>query len=73
MKRKSSKKVAVKPNGGHELGKTYFCAYWRKSYTVLQIHDKSGWMDWAVTVKWEDGSQTTHCTALDKRDYEVAV
>lgn len=63
----------TKPYGGHELNKTYFCSYWRQRFTVLRLHDNLGWMDWAVTVRWEDGHETTHCTNLGKRDYEVAI
>jgi hypothetical protein len=66
-----NKKAKTPQYGGYELGKTYFSNYWRKKFTVIQLHDKLGWMDWAVTVLWEDGSITTHCTPFGKRDYEI--
>lgn len=44
---------------GHTEGLVYFSNYWCKEYTVTKVHD-SGW----VTVVWEDGHSTTHCTSL---------
>jgi galactose mutarotase-like enzyme len=57
--------------GGYEIGKTYFIAYWRTNCTVTALHGKGDWMDWSVTVKWEDGHSTTHSTTRDKRDKEI--
>lgn len=63
--------ATAKPFGGHEVGKTYHCAYWGRKYTVLEAQNVDDWRGWEVTVQWEDGHQTTHCTPLDKRDREV--
>lgn len=56
--------------GGHELGKRYYISYWATSYEVVQIHELQGGA-WAVTVKWADGTHTTHGTSLGKYDKEL--
>jgi hypothetical protein len=72
MKRQTkTAKAKPAPNGGYELGKTYFDHYWQSRFTVTAIHEPYTaipWSHWAVTVQWEDGHFTTHCTDLDKRD-----
>lgn len=52
----------------YELGKTYFISYWRQHCTVKALHTNYGWMGNAVTVEWEDGHTTTHCTPLGPKD-----
>lgn len=62
-------------NHGYEEGKTYRSFYWGKNYTVIAVHGPGviPWSAWAVTVRWADGSETTHCTLRDpKKDREVA-
>ena len=54
--------------GGYELGKTYFCNYWRANHTITAVHPANDKRGWYVTSTWDDGHTTTHCTALDKRD-----
>lgn len=49
----------------HVVGRTYWCSYWLKWYKVL---DKRGRQ---VTVRWQDGKVTTHCTSLAPGDYEL--
>ena len=57
--------------GGYKEGVSYRSAYWGKTFRVVKIHDPYTaipWSEWAVTVQWEDGSTSTHCTPLDKKD-----
>lgn len=57
--------------GGYKEGVSYRSAYWGKTFRVVKIHDPYTaipWSEWAVTVEWEDGSTSTHCTPLDKKD-----
>ena len=49
-------------------GGRYFCSYWRKEYTVLFIDWTTNRDSWLMTVKWEDGRISRHCTAWDKKD-----
>ena len=51
------------PNASHECGKLYWSGYWQKLYKVLTI-DENDILN-HVTVEWEDGTTTTHCTKLD--------
>ncbi|MDR7856113.1 hypothetical protein [Tissierella sp.] len=57
----------------HEVGKTYYCGYWRQTYEVIDLKNNTGdWRDLSVTCKWQDGHTNSHCTALDiKQDFEV--
>lgn len=55
----------------NEIGKTYLCGYWKKTYKVLDIqkHDIYGE---SYTVEWEDGRIGSHSTRFDpKEDFEV--
>lgn len=57
--------------GGYKEGVTYRSTYWGKTYRVIQIHapyTAIPWSDWAVTVEWEDGNTSTHCTPLSEKD-----
>jgi hypothetical protein len=68
------KKIISPVNGGFELNKSYHSRYWNQSFTVIAIHEPHTvipWSNWAVTVQWEDGNCTTHCTTRDKRDREL--
>lgn len=51
--------------GPRKVGGRYLNGYWRQSYTVIAIFDWYG-QPWMI-VKWEDGNQTSHCTAWDER------
>jgi len=53
----------LSPNATHEVGKLYWSGYWQKFYKVLSINDYD--IVNHVTVEWEDGKITTHCTKLD--------
>ena len=56
----------------HELGRTYLCGYWHRTYTVTAIHTDVPVWGTTVTCLWEDGETTTHCTPLDPRcDYLI--
>lgn len=62
------KYVPYKPKKGakHKVGSTYWCGYWEKIYTVLEINDLK------IKVKWEDGKVVEHMTSLDPgSDYEL--
>jgi hypothetical protein len=57
--------------GGHEVGKTYYCGYWRQTYKVIDIK-QGGNFGWAVVCEWQDGSKNSHSTSLiPGRDFEV--
>lgn len=64
--------LPLREGAEHELGKTYLCGYWGQTYTVTAVdHDVPVWGT-TVTVLWEDGRTTTHCTPLDPRcDYLI--
>lgn len=61
----------------YEVNKTYWCGYWHKYYTVLAVdYVKYGSFDHlkSVKIRWEDGTEREHCTALDTRyDYEIVL
>lgn len=67
------KRNGVVEMNGYEVGSTYLNKYWNEKYTVLEIHDMKpfGWSDSAVTVKWESGHKTTHCTPFSKNDVKI--
>jgi hypothetical protein len=46
---------------GHIVGATYFSTYWQERYTVLR-EDMTYIGTPGITVEWEDGRHTTHCT-----------
>jgi hypothetical protein len=57
--------------GGHEVGKTYYCGYWRQTYTVLEANE-GGCFGWSVLCKWQDGETNCHSTSLiPGKDFEV--
>lgn len=43
----------------YEVGSTYWCGYWQKYYTVVEVNGRQ------VKVHWEDGSETLHSTSLN--------
>jgi hypothetical protein len=54
--------------GPQEVGGRYMCGYWRNGYTVVSIDtapSRIAWSEWSITVRWDDGRETTHCTAWD--------
>jgi hypothetical protein len=56
--------------GPRRSGGWYWCGYWRAGYTVVSInysfHDGDPASPaWQMTVQWDDGHRTTHCTAWD--------
>ena len=54
--------------GPRVVGGIYRSGYWNKNYTVTAIEITDG-TAWTMTVSWEDGRTTTHCTPWDnKRD-----
>lgn len=52
--------------GPRKVGGRYYNGYWGEEYTVLNIEtNRTSWPLWQITVRWEDGSKTSHCTAWD--------
>lgn len=51
--------------GPRKVGGRYRNGYWGKTYTVTAI--ETAGTSWSMTVRWEDGHSTTHCTAWDSR------
>lgn len=52
--------------GPQQVGGRYYNAYWGQTYEVLAIDDQpDSWGPWEITVRWDDGRDTTHCTAWD--------
>jgi hypothetical protein len=52
--------------GPQRVGGRYYCGYWGKEYDVLDIDtDRTAWPAWQITIRWEDGRETSHCTAWD--------
>lgn len=59
--------------GPREVGGCYFNSYWHKAYFVLAIERPTEGMPWWMTVLWEDGETTTHCTSwTEGRDFVLA-
>ena len=55
----------------NEVGKKYYCSYWQKSYTVLEIKQHDIWCE-VYKCLWSDGTITTHATKLDPlNDFEI--
>ena len=55
----------------YELGKTYYCGYWGKTFKVLEIKPSEIWGE-VYKCLWSDGFVTTHSTAIEPDyDYEV--
>ncbi|RAS59503.1 hypothetical protein C8D87_114115 [Lentzea atacamensis] len=56
--------------GPREPGLRYRCGYWGTGYTVVSIDydfhdDDPASPSWQMTVLWDDGRRTTHCTPWD--------
>ena len=52
-------------------GKRYWNGYWEKWYEVMSA-EYNGKSIKEVTVRWENGAVTKHCTSLNpNRDYEL--
>lgn len=56
----ATRTAPVKAGTGHIIGGVYASHYWGGTYKVLRAVGPR-----AVTVRWSDGSVTTHCTRLD--------
>lgn len=67
--------IPVKPTDKYEVGQWYWCGYWQQAYKVTHVEYKTAQgkqLLEEVTVKWDDGKYTTHCTQLDPRhDYKL--
>ena len=64
--------IKLPKHAKYELGKTYWCGYWEKSFIVEKVVPICDGYSQEVTVLWEDGNRTTHCTTLDcMKDYEL--
>jgi 5'(3')-deoxyribonucleotidase len=67
--------VELSPHATYEIGKKYWCGYWSRWYKVLNAvyQDHGNWKELkSVTVEWQNGEISTHCTSLDpKNDYEL--
>lgn len=58
--------------GGHEVGKTYYCGYWRQTYEVIEVKETNDWRHWTALCKWQDGETNEHSTSLiPGKDFEV--
>lgn len=63
----------ARPKDPRQVGGRYWCAYWRKEYTVDAIErdrdsgSQTTWLD----VTWEDGRKGRHCTAWDHQRDKV--
>ncbi|HET6285738.1 MAG TPA: hypothetical protein VFG15_03170 [Amycolatopsis sp.] len=56
--------------GPRHVGGCYESGYWRRWYLVerIEIRFRDGDLtepSWSMTVRWEDGHRTTHCTRWD--------
>lgn len=79
----SVKKVIPLPkyNPLYLVGETFWCGYWQKYYKVLDanyspylIKGKVFMRLDSVTVEWEDGRHSTHCTELNPtRDFRLII
>lgn len=50
----------------HEVGAIYWCGYWQKYYTVIEVDSRQ------VKACWEDGTETIHSTSLNPTlDYQL--
>ena len=50
---------------GFEVGKTYYCGYWRKKHFIREIREHPIYPE--IVSEWEDGHITIHSTTFDKR------
>lgn len=58
-------------NVQYEIGKTYWCGYWERCYTVLDVKLAGKNLD-SVTVQWQDGTRVVHRTCLNPyQDWEL--
>lgn len=64
--------IPLQEGAKHEVGRTYYCGYWRQTYTVEAVHHNVPVWGWTVTCRWDDGRTNTHSTPLDpRRDYLI--
>lgn len=65
--------LTLKATTKYELGKTYYCGYWGKTFKVLEIKQSDIWGE-VYKCLWSDGFVTTHSTAIEPDyDYEVII
>ena len=50
---------------GFEKGKTYFCGYWHKKHTIIDIRTHPVYPE--IVSHWEDGRITIHSTPFEKK------
>jgi hypothetical protein len=60
-------KASAAAVGPRVIGGRYLCGYWQQEYVVLAFGAGMSGSDWSVTVRWEDGRTTSHCTPWDSR------
>ncbi len=66
--------VKLSTNSKYEKNKSYWCGYWDQYFTVLSVEYRKDNHLRYVSVRWEDGRETTHKTELNpSRDYEVVI
>lgn len=59
---------------GFEIGKTYYCGYWRRNHTIVSARSLGRFGAAEVTSRWDDGIETIHATPFDpKRDRKVSI
>lgn len=56
--------------GPQRVGGRYRSAYWGEEYEVLEINRNTD-VGWQMTVRWDDGRVTMHCTAWEENDTVV--
>ena len=54
--------------GPQKVGGVYYCGYWVQRYTVTAISFKPA----RISVRWDDGTESTHCTAWNSRDKVIS-
>jgi len=70
MERMYNLKLSELPsNALYEVGKIYFCGYWKKTFKVLEsLNTVYGQL---VKCQWSDGEINAHSTALTENDFLV--
>lgn len=54
--------------GPRKIGGRYYSHVAGKEYDVLDIEtDRPQWPPWKITIRWEDGRESWHCTAWDPK------
>jgi len=72
LKEKGWLAIPLTKHSIYKKGHTYYCTYWAKYYTVLDVEFEQPYNRLkCVTIQWQNGSVKTHCTQLHERDYEL--